>query len=209
MLKKPQLILSLNENKINLTQLENYNKKIIIKESFDDSLILQQKDLTCFNLILKLTDNNTYSMIDFIIKNSYKKYKTNKYNSIEGKNYFIIKEIFLLFIYLSKQKCENQIYKDIYKFILNIHRSLQIITINDLIEIVRFHILVSLNKLNDRYDTFLIAINFLVDFYKEFINQNNRNENEIKSLYDSIEKVLETIYKNLMSNKNNLLFLQR
>ena len=102
MLKKPQLILSLNENKINLTQLENYNKKIIIKESFDDSLILQHKDLTCFNLILKLTDNNTYSMIDFIIKNSYKKYKTNKYNSIEGKNYFIIKEIFLLFIYLYK-----------------------------------------------------------------------------------------------------------
>ena len=135
MLKKPQLILSLNENKINLTQLENYNKKIIIKESFDDSLILQHKDLTCFNLILKLTDNNTYSMIDFIIKNSNKKYKTNKYNSNEGKNYFIIRQIFLLFIYLSKQNFENQIYKDIYKFILNIHRSLQILTINDLIEI--------------------------------------------------------------------------
>ena len=209
MLKKPQLILSLNENKINLTQLENYNKKIIIKESFDDSLILQHKDLTCFNLILKLTDNNTYSMIDFIIKNSNKKYKTNRYNSNEGKNYFIIRQIFLLFIYLSKQNFENQIYKDIYKFILNIHRSLQIITINDLIEIVRFHILISLNKLINRYNTFLISINFLIDFYKELINQNIKNENEMKCLCDSIEKVLETIYKNLKNNKNNLIFLQR
>ena len=37
-----------------------------------DSLLLKQKDLTCFNLILNITDNNTYSMIDFFIKNTHK-----------------------------------------------------------------------------------------------------------------------------------------
>ena len=70
--------------------MEGINKKILIKENFDDSLILQHKDFTCFNLILKLADNNTYSMIDFITKNSYKKYKTNKYDANEGTNFFII-----------------------------------------------------------------------------------------------------------------------
>ena len=87
-------------------------------------------------------------------------------------------QIFLLFVYLSRQKIESQIYKDIYKFILNIHRSLQMITIKDLIEIIRFHILISMNDLLNGFDAFLISINFLINLYKELINQNNKNENK-------------------------------
>ena len=209
MLKKPQLILSINENKLNLSNIENINKKIIIKENFDYFFILQKKDLTCFNLISELTDNNTYSLIDFIIKNSYKKYKPQKIEAKESTKYFIIKQIFLLLIYMSKQKQENQIYNDIYKFILNLCNSLEIININDLIEIIRFNIIISMNDLINRYNIFLISMNFLIDLYKEILNKNTKNENEINSLYDSIYKVLESIYKNIFNNKKNLFLLQK
>ena len=100
MLKKPSLLLSINDNNILLSEINNINEKIISSEKFIDSLLLKQKDLTCFNLILKLTNNNTYSMFDFIIKNSNKKYKSENFGKKEEAKYFIIRQIFLLFIYL-------------------------------------------------------------------------------------------------------------
>ena len=92
MLKKPKLILSMKENKLNFSNIENINEKILSKENFEYFLLLQKKDLTCFNLILKLTDNNTYSIIDFIINNSYKKYNKKKIEAKESTKYFITKQ---------------------------------------------------------------------------------------------------------------------
>ena len=75
MLKKSALILSLNDNKLSSIDINDINEKIISLENFDDSLILKQKDLNCFNIILKVTNSNTFSIIDFIINNTNKKYK--------------------------------------------------------------------------------------------------------------------------------------
>ena len=211
MLKKPSLLLSINDNnKLLLSDINNINQKILSKENFSESLKLTQKDLNCFNLILKLTDNNTYSMIDFIIKNSNKKYNKKKFEGKEGTKYFILKQIFILFIYLSKQKQENpsqnEIYEDIYKVLLKIYHSLDFINNNDIFEIIRFNVILILDNLYNKYNIFLISIKFLIDFYKDIIN-NQKNDTDI--IYDSITKLLEIIYKGLISNRNDLILLQR
>ena len=211
MLKKPSLLLSINDNnKLLLSDINNINQKILSNENFSESLKLTQKDLNYFNLILKLTDNNTYSMIDFIIKNSNKKYNKKKFEGKEGTKYFILKQIFILFIYLSKQKQENpsqnEIYEDIYKVLLKIYHSLDFINNNDIIEIIRFNAILILDNLYNKYNIFLISIKFLIDFYKDIIN-NQKNDTDI--IYDSITKFLEIIYKRLMSNRNDLILLQR
>ena len=211
MLKKPSLLLSINDNnKLLLSDINNINQKILSKENFSESLKLTQKDLNCFNLILKLTDNNTYSMLDFIIKNSNKKYNKKKFEGKEGTKYFILKQIFILFIYLSKQKQENpsqnEIYEDIYKVLLKIYHSLDFINNNDIFEIIRFNVILILDNLYNKYNIFLISIKFLIDFYKDIIN-NQKNDTDI--IYDSITKFLEIIYKRLMSNRNDLILLQR
>ena len=195
MLKKPSLLLSINDNnKLLLSDINNINQKILSKENFSESLKLTQKDLNCFNLILKLTDNNTYSMLDFIIKNSNKKYNKKKFEGKEGTKYFILKQIFILFIYLSKQKQENpsqnEIYEDIYKVLLKIYHSLDFINNNDIFEIIRFNVILILDNLYNKYNIFLISIKFLIDFYKEIIN-NQKNDTDI--IYDSITKFLEII----------------
>ena len=211
MLKKPSLLLSINDNnKLLLSDINNINQKILSNENFSESLKLTQKDLNCFNLILKLTDNNTYSMIDFIIKNSHKKYNKKNFEGKEGTKYFILKQIFILFIYLSKQKQENpsqnEIYEDIYKVLLKIYHSLDFINNNDIFEIIRFNVILILDNLYNKYNIFLISIKFLIDFYKDIIN-NQKNDTDI--IYDSITKFLEIIYKRLMSNRNDLILLQR
>ena len=81
MLKKSALLLSVNDNKLSLTDINDINA-IISLENFDDSLILKQKDLNCFNIILNITNNNTFSIINFIIKNSNKKYNEKKFDII-------------------------------------------------------------------------------------------------------------------------------
>jgi hypothetical protein len=75
MLKKNPLLLSTNDNKLNLSHLSEINQGIISLENFDKSLILIEKDLNLFYLILKLTDNNSLTMIDFIAKNTKKEFK--------------------------------------------------------------------------------------------------------------------------------------
>ena len=209
MLKKPQLLLSFDKNILMSSEIDTINQKILSKEDFSDSLLLKQKDLTCFNLILNITDNNTYSMIDFFIKNTQKKFKDKKIDAKEETKYFLIRQIFLLFIVLSKQKQESQIYKDIYKFLLKIQSSLNIINISDILEIIRFNIIISMENLFDRFNIFLNSLNFVIYIYKTNINQKNKNENEINVLCDSIAKILETIYKYLYNNKNKVSLLQR
>ena len=218
MLKKSALILSLNENKLSSIDINDINEKIISLENFDDSLILKQKDLNCFNIILKVTNSNTFSIIDFIIKNTNKKYKEKKFEGKEGTKYFIIKQIFLLFIYLSKQKEEliqNEI-NNLYQLLLKIHDTLDFINIKDLIEIIRFNILISMKDLINRHNIFLNSIKFLIEYYKSFINKTNeknkgnKEEKEIiLSLNNSLIKVFESIYKYLLNNKINLSILQK
>ena len=218
MLKKSALILSLNDNKLSSIDINDINEKIISLENFDDSLALKQKDLNCFNIILKITNSNTFSIIDFIIKNTNKKYKEKKFEGKEGTKYFIIKQIFLLFIYLSKQK-EEQIQNEInnlYQLLLKIHDTLDFINIKDLIEIIRFNILISMKDLINRHNIFLNSIKFLIEYYKSFINKTNeknkgnKEEKEIiLSLNNSLIKVFESIYKYLLNNKINLSILQK
>ena len=75
MLKKSPLLLSTNDNKLTLSDLIEINQRIILTEDFDNKFILKEKDLNLFYLILKLTDNNTLSMIDFIVKSTKKNIK--------------------------------------------------------------------------------------------------------------------------------------
>ena len=92
MLKKSKLLLSINDNnKLSIIEINNINENIISLENFDDSLALKQKDLNCFNFILQLTDNNTFSIINFIIKNTNKKYNEKKFEGKEGTKFFIMK----------------------------------------------------------------------------------------------------------------------
>jgi len=100
MLKKLTLLLTINdENKLSLQEINSINEKILSSENFDDSLVLSQKDLSCFNIILKLADNNTYSMIDFILKNFNKKYKEKKIRR-KRKNKIFYNQTDIIIIYI-------------------------------------------------------------------------------------------------------------
>ena len=211
MLKKQPLLLSINENKLQLSDINFINEKIFLSENFD--ITLNEKDLNLFYLILKLTDNNTYSMIDFIIKNSEKKYKEKKIEKKEETKIFIIKQILLLFVFISKNKenITSQKYLDLYKFMEKLYSS-NFIQINDLIEIIRFNIIISMNDLINKYSIFITSIDFLVDLYISIIDQTTGNEtdkeNQLKPIYLLVTKLLESIYKNLLNNKDNLRFLK-
>ena len=142
MLKKNPLLLSTNDNKLNLSHLSEINQGIISLEQFDKSLILIEKDLNLFYLILKLTDNNSLTMIDFIVKNTKKEFKKKE---IEKKNefkIFLLKQLFLLFKYLSlNEEINTKKYYDLiielYHLIFKVHNSLKITQINDIIEIIK------------------------------------------------------------------------
>ena len=214
MLKKSALLLSVNDNKLSLTDINDINA-IISLENFDDSLILKQKDLNCFNIILNITNNNTFSIINFIIKNSNKKYNEKKFEKKEGNKYFIIKQILLLFIYFSKQKEEcfqNQI-NDLYQLLLKIHDTLDFINIKDLIEMIRFNIIICMKDLRNRHIIFLNTVTFLIQYYKSLINKINvkdvKDKEIILLMNNSLIKVLESIYKYLLNNKINLSILQK
>ena len=136
MLKKNPLLLSTNDNKLNLSHLSEINQGIISLEQFDKSLILIEKDLNLFYLILKLTDNNSLTMIDFIVKNTKKEFKKKE---IEKKNefkIFLLKQLFLLFKYLSlNEEINTKKYYDLitelYHLIFKVHNSLKITQINE------------------------------------------------------------------------------
>ena len=213
MLKKEPLLLLTNDNILINSHISELNN-LFLSESFDNSLILKEKDLKLFMLILKLTDNNTLSIIDFIVKSANKKYKSKDISNKEDFRFFIIKQIILLFKYLSINKRGNientkELYFNLYKLILKFHNSFNITTINDMIEIIRYNIILSLNDLMNNYYIFNYSIDFLVDFYKTIINKKKNDEKEIKVLNISLIKLLETIYKNLLKSEKNLKFFQR
>ena len=205
MLKKEPLLLLTNDNILTNSHISELNN-LFLSESFDNSLILKEKDLKLFMLILKLTDNNTLSIIDFIVKSANKKYKSKDISNKEDFRFFIIKQIILLFKYLSINKRGNientkELYFNLYKLILKFHNSFNITTINDMIEIIRYNIILSLNDLMNNYYIFNYSIDFLVEFYKTIINKKKNDEKEIKVLNISLIKLLETIYKNLLKSK--------
>ena len=217
MLKTNPLILSTNDNKLNLSHLSEINNGIISLENFDKSLILKEKDLNLFYLILKLTDNNSLTMIDFIIKNTKKGFKKKE---IERKNEFktfLLKQLFLLFKYLSLNEEINtkkyyDLISELYHLILKVHNSLNITQINDIIEIIRYNIIISMDDLINLNYIFNSSINFLIDFYKSIIDsdkKDKKDEKEIKTLNISLIKLFETLYKYLLNNKKSLHYLQR
>ena len=214
MLKKNPLLLSANDNKLNLSHISEINKGIISIEDFDKSLILKEKDLNLFYLILKLTDNNSLTMIDFIVKNTKKEFKKKE---IEKKNefkIFLLKQLLLLFKYLSLNEERNtkkyyELITELYHLIFKVHNSLKIIQINDIIEIIRYNIIISLDDLINQNYIFNCSINVLIDFYKHIIVNENKDEGEIKTLNISLIKLFETLYNHLINNKKSLLYLQR
>ena len=215
MSKKNPLLLSINDdNKIKLSDISEINKNILTSENFEKSLILKEKDLNLFYLILKLTDNNTLEMVNFIVRNTEKKYKQMQILRKEEIRIFLIKQIFLLFKYLSLNKSRNinkldGLYNDLYNLILKFHNSFKLTKINDIIEIIRYNIIISMHDLLDKYYIFNCSLNFLIKFYKTIINRKNVDENEMKLLNGSLIKLFECIYKNLLKNQKNLNFLQR
>ena len=215
MLKINPLLLSTNDNKLNLSHLSEINQGIISLEQFDKSLILIEKDLNLFYLILKLTDNNSLTMIDFIVKNTKKEFKKKE---IEKKNefkIFLLKQLFLLFKYLSlNEEINTKKYYDLitelYHLIFKVHNSLKITQINDIIEIIRYNIIMSFDDLIKKNYIFNSSINFLIDFYKNIINNDTKkDEKEINTLNISLIKLFETLYNQLLSNKKSLHYLQR
>ena len=213
MLKKTPLLLSTNENKLTLSDISDINSKIN-QENFDKSLILKEKDLNLFYLILKLTDNNTLSMIEFIVKNTNKKYKEKQIICKKEIRIFLMKQIFLLFKYLSLIRLSNikkfiDLYMDLYNLIVKFQKSFTFIQLDDIVEIIRYNIIISMTDLLDKNYIFNTSINFLIDFYKNIINQKKKDENEMKILNIALIKFFETIYKNLLKNPKNLNFLQK
>ena len=209
MLKKNPLLLSTNDNKLNLSHLSEINQGIISLENFDKSLILLEKDLNLFYLILKLTDNNSLTMIDFIAKNTKKEFKKKE---IEKKNefkIFLLKQLFLLFKYLSLNEEINpkkyyDLFTELYHLIFKVHNSLKITQINDIIEIIRYNIIISLGDLINQNYIFNSSINFLIDFYKNINNTDIKDEKEINILNISLFKLFETLYNHLLRNKKSL-----
>ena len=179
MLKKTPLLLSTNDDKLTFNHIIEINNQIITSEKFDKSFLLNEKDLSLFHLILRLTDNNTLAIIDFIVKSTSKKYKLKEITRKEEIRIFLIKQIFLLFKYLSlNQETTNakyvDLYQNLYKLIFKFQNSFKITTITDIIEIIRYNVIISLNDLINKNYIFNCSINYLVDFYKTIINQKKK-----------------------------------
>ena len=214
MLKKNPLLLSTNDNKLNLSHLSEINQGIISLENFDNSLILIEKDLNLFYLILKLTDNNSLTMIDFIAKNTKKEFKKKEIEKRNEFKIFLLKQLFLLFKYLSLNEEINpkkyyDLFTELYHLIFKVHNSLKITQINDIIEIIRYNIIISLGDLINQNYIFNSSINFLIDFYKNINNTDIKDEKEINILNISLFKLFETLYNHLLRNKKSLHYLQR
>ena len=153
-------------------------------------------------------------MIDIIAKNTKKEFKKKE---IEKKNefkIFLLKQLFLLFKYLSLNEEINpkkyyDLFTELYHLIFKVHNSLKITQINDIIEIIRYNIIISLGDLINQNYIFNSSINFLIDFYKNINNTDIKDEKEINILNISLIKLFETLYNHLLRNKKSLHYLQR
>ena len=216
MMKMNPFTLSTNDNKLTQSHLSEINEKILIPDNFPKDFLLKEMDLKYFYLILKLADNHILPMIKFMVKKKTKKYKKKEMNKKENIRIFIIKQLILLFqyIYLEKPQPHNQsqfakLYSDLYNLIFKFHTSFKVIQITDVIEILRYNIIISMNDLINKYYIFNKSINFLTDTYKIIIIHKLCDENEMKALTVSLTKLFDTIYQKLLLNHKNLQFLQR
>ena len=191
----------------------NYNFSIEEKEI---KIFFKLIKIYGLEIIFNLKYISKIKDLNYIISNS----EINE-NEAGVKNFFL-NQILLLFIFLYyyinkkqaffnnynnklEQKIKN-LYTSLYIIILKYFSSSklnnnQIIDINDIIEIFRLNIILSLNDLLNKILIFNESITYLV----EFIIENNDTIKEINSFY----LLFEQIYKDLLKNKKNLNILKR
>ena len=216
MLKNYNLLTAENKDfKDNFSLIKN---EIILKNKF--KFEIQEKDIDIFLKII----NNYGLKILYNINYILKKQRFYKIEDNKCKNY-LLNQILLSFIYLYYNsnkiylnenddnydtivKDYKNIYNRFYSFVLKLYSSnnkadnnIQVIDINDISEIFRFNITLSLNDLIEKNFIFNISIVHLTKFFIE-------NEKNIKNLKPFIH-IFEQIYNNLLMNKSKLLFLRR
>lgn len=216
MLKNYNLLVAENKDfKDNFSLIKN---EILLKNNFNFDI--QEKDIDIFLKIINNYGLKILYNIDYILKKQ-------RFNKIEHKTLknFLLNQILLSFIYLhynsnkiyinenddnydTTVKDYKNIYSRFYIFVLKLYSSnikvdkkTQVIDINDISELFRFNIILSLNDLIEKNYIFNISIIHLTKFFTE-------NENNIKNLKPFIH-IFEQIYTNLLMNKNKLLFLKR
>ena len=187
---------------------------------------IDEKDL---NIFLKIIKNYGFEIIynlNYISKDNNLNYLIS-YINVDKLNYknFIMNQIILLFIFLynnhntkplfkkdndDNYKFEQQfkkIYINLYSILLKYYSSFnknknnQILDINDLVEIFRFNICLSLKDLLNKTHIFNISIIYLVKFFTEY----NIPIKDLKPFY----LLFEQLYSKLLNNKKNLGFLRR
>ena len=207
--------------------INNFSKitdEIINNNNFN--IKLEEKD---FNMFLKIIKNYGFDIIynlNYISKNNNLNYLISNKNMDEYnyKNFFK-NQIILIFIFLynnhnrktsfknynnDNHKIEQQfkkLYNNLYSIILKFYSSLnknkieQILDINDLVEIFRFNICLSLKDLLTKNYIFNLSMIYLVKFFTEY----NNFINDLKPFY----LLFEQLYSKLLNNKINLRLLRR
>ena len=216
MIKNYNLLAAQNKDfKDNFSLIKN---EILLKNNF--SFEIQEKDIDIFLKIINNYGLQILYNINFILKRQ----RFCKIENINLKKFFL-NQIILSFIYLHYNSNKiyinendnnydtiirdyKNIYNRFYTFLIKIYSSnikagnnIQVIDINDISEIFRFNITLSLKDLIEKNFIFNISIIHLTKFFIE-------NEKNIKNLKSFIH-IFEQIYSNLLMNKNKLLFLKR
>ena len=181
---------------------------------------ISEKDIDIFLKIINNYGLKILYNISYILKRQ-------RFCKIKDKNLknFLLNQIILSFIYLyynsnkiyinenddnydTTVKDYKNIYNRFYNFVLNLYSSnikvdnnFQVIDINDISELFRFNIALSLKDLIEKNFIFNISIIHLTKFFIE-------NEKNIKDL-KPFTHIFEQIYTNLLMNKNKLFFLKR
>ena len=198
---------------------------ILIKnEVFDKknfNFKIEEKDI---NIFLQLLKNYGYKILYNlnIISQAKKLYSTFKNNKInESFQKFLVNQIILIFIYLYYNSNKNplfknsdnnynkalkdykKIYSSLYTIILKYYSTInnKIIDINNISEIFRFNIILSLNDLINKNYIFNLSLIYLKKFFIEYSNY-------IKDI-NAFTMIFEQLYTNLLMEKKNLDFLKK
>ena len=183
------------------------------------------KNNLCFD-----SGNNALKVFTFLLNNfGFKLFNNLKYISKDNSNFiynrklskqFVVNNISLLFIFLY---CQNKIseiqkeedviiyeksiiklYKTLFKIIKNIYNigiNNNIISLNDIFEIIRLNLLLGLDDLLNKSFIFNESIIFLINIY--FSNENNAN------IQGNLKLIFSLIYTNLLKSERELQFIKR